>query len=286
VIRHITLDCADPARIAAFWAALLGWSIDVDGDEALVFDRTQPRPWLLFIRVPEPKSVKNRVHLDIEPALPRDRELARALELGAAVVEDHRRPDGSGWVTVADPEGNELCIERSAGERGFRALPPVHAADEPTLLLAMLDWYREGVLRKVDWLDPRHVRARPLRSALTIGGLVKHLALVEDSWFTRRFAGLPEPEPWASAPWDDDVDWEMTTGATEPLDASVALYRAAIERSRSACAGRSLDEPAAAPAHGKDFTLRFAIVHLLEETARHLGHLDLLREQLDGVTGE
>jgi predicted enzyme related to lactoylglutathione lyase len=286
VIRHITFDCTDPLRLAEFWGALLGWEHDVDGGEALVFDRTQPRPWLLFIKVPEAKAVKNRVHLDIQPALPRDRELERVLALGATIVEDHRRDDGTGWITVADPEGNELCIERNAAERGLRRFPPVRDGDERSMLLAMLDWYREGVLRKVEWLDPRHTGARPLRSTMTIGGLVKHLALVEDGWFTEHFADRPQPEPWASAPWDDDGDWEITTGAADPLETSVALYRAAIERSRAVCAGRSLDDPAAGPAHGREFNLRFAIVHLLEETARHLGHLDLLREQLDGTTGE
>ena len=285
MIRHLTFDCDEPARLAEFWAALLGWEVDVDGDEALVFDRAVPRPWLLFIKVPEPKSVKNRVHLDIQPALPRERELARVLELGATIVEDHRRDDGTGWITVADPEGNELCIERNAAERGDRPFPDVRAADERSMLLGMLDWYREGVLRKVDWLDPRHVGARPLRSTLTIGGLVKHLALVEDSWFTTRFAGLPEPEPWASAPWDDDVDWEITTGATDPIESSIERYRAAVERSRAVCASHDLDDIAADTSR-HTFNLRFAIVHLLEETARHLGHLDLLREQLDGHTGE
>jgi predicted enzyme related to lactoylglutathione lyase len=76
------------------------------------------QPNLLFIKVPEGKAVKNRVHLDLVPARDtRDQEAARLLELGAMLVADHRRPDGTGWVVLADPEGNEFCVERSAAER-------------------------------------------------------------------------------------------------------------------------------------------------------------------------
>jgi hypothetical protein len=74
-------------------------------------------PWLLFVRVDEPKQVKNRVHLDLEPDGPREAEVDRLLALGATLVADHRNPDGTGWVTLADPEGNELCVLRSAAER-------------------------------------------------------------------------------------------------------------------------------------------------------------------------
>jgi hypothetical protein len=73
---------------------------------------------LLFIPVPEPKTVKNRVHLDVVPVdTTRDEEVDRLLGLGASLVADHRRPDGAGWVVLADPGGNEFCVERSARER-------------------------------------------------------------------------------------------------------------------------------------------------------------------------
>ena len=117
------------------------------------------------------------------------------------------------------------------GERDF---PPVRTTEELDLLTGMLDWYREGVLVKVAGISQANASARPLRSATSIAGLVKHLAVVEDSWIEDRFAGHPEPEPWASAPWDDDRDWEFTTGPTEPIEDVVGLYRAAIERSRAA----------------------------------------------------
>ncbi|MFC4031028.1 VOC family protein [Streptomyces polygonati] len=118
-VRHITIDCADAHRLASFWAAVLGGTLaedDAPGDpEALV---TSPGGSLLFITVPEPKTVKNRVHLDLQPQdRGRDAEVERVVALGATVVGDHRRPDGTGWVTLEDPEGNEFCVERSAAER-------------------------------------------------------------------------------------------------------------------------------------------------------------------------
>ncbi|MGP9020196.1 VOC family protein [Streptomyces sp. BR1] len=119
LIRHVTFDCADAYRLATFWAAALDGSLsdeDFPGDpEALV---TAGSTALLFVTVPDTKSVKNRVHLDLQPEdRTRDEEVARLLALGATVAGDHRRPDGSGWVTMADVEGNEFCVERSAGER-------------------------------------------------------------------------------------------------------------------------------------------------------------------------
>jgi predicted enzyme related to lactoylglutathione lyase len=74
---------------------------------------------MLFIPVPEGKTAKNRVHLDVSPEnCTRDEMVERAVAAGATVVGDHRTPDGLGWVTLADPEGNEFCVERSASERG------------------------------------------------------------------------------------------------------------------------------------------------------------------------
>ncbi|NED80980.1 VOC family protein [Streptomyces sp. SID11233] len=73
---------------------------------------------LLFVRVDEPKTTKNRWHVDLQPQdRTRDEEVERLLALGATLHEDHRRPDGEGWATLWDPEGNEVCVERSAGER-------------------------------------------------------------------------------------------------------------------------------------------------------------------------
>lgn len=164
-------------------------------------------------------------------------------------------------------------------------MPPVLAADERTMLDAMLDWYREGVVRKVDGMRQADATTSPLRSGTTAAGLVKHLAYVEDAWATQRLAGRPAPEPWASAPFGDDPDWEFSSAAGEPLAETVALYRAAFARTRAVTAARGLDDTTLVPPD-RTISTRWVLVHLLEETARHLGHLDALRELADGSTGE
>jgi hypothetical protein len=121
--RNITFDCADPYRLAGFWTQVTGYGEDPDNgnapdDPEALLVGLDGQPNLLFIKVPEGKTVKNRVHLDLMPTQhTRDQEVARLLELGATMVADHRRLDGTGWVVLADPEGNELCVERSAAER-------------------------------------------------------------------------------------------------------------------------------------------------------------------------
>ncbi|MCX4631169.1 VOC family protein [Streptomyces sp. NBC_01443] len=122
-VRHITFDSLEPYKTAEFWSAVTGFPIhpdDVEGDDEILLDPAQPGvPGLLFIRVPDAKSVKNRVHLDIQPPTgTRDETVERLIGLGAKLVDDRRREDGSGWAVLTDPEGNELCIERSAAERG------------------------------------------------------------------------------------------------------------------------------------------------------------------------
>ncbi len=298
-IRHLTIDCRSPYEQARFWAAALGFVDDPSdpnhpGDpEALIVDPHGRHPGLLFIAVPEPKTTKNRLHLDLVPDAAREVEVARLLDLGATLVADHRRPDGTGWAVLADPEGNELCVERSAAERGqpepadtgARPLPPVHGAGERELLEAMLDWYRAGVVAKVRGVTQAVASATPLRSSTSIAGLVKHLALVEGAWFEVDFAGSPEPAWWADVDWDADRDWEFHSAVDEPFEDVVRLYEAACARSRLVAADHDLDELGADTSR-REFTLRFVLLHLIEETARHLGHLDVLRELLDGTTGE
>ncbi|MCX5376618.1 VOC family protein [Streptomyces sp. NBC_00091] len=119
LVRHVTIDCSDPYALAQFWAGALDGKLaddDFPGDpEAQV---NSAGTALLFIKAPEGKTVKNRVHLDLQPQdRTRDAEVQRLLDLGATVVGDHRTDDGTGWVTMADPEGNEFCVERSAAER-------------------------------------------------------------------------------------------------------------------------------------------------------------------------
>jgi predicted enzyme related to lactoylglutathione lyase len=120
-IRHITFDCGNPYALATFWSAVTGWPVDDDsepGDDEVGVVAPDPLPMLLFIRVPEGKAVKNRVHLDVAPLdRTRDEEVDRLTVLGGHVLADHRTPDGKGWIVMTDPEGNEFCVERSHAER-------------------------------------------------------------------------------------------------------------------------------------------------------------------------
>ncbi|MFC9693881.1 VOC family protein [Kribbella sp. NPDC056951] len=121
ILRHITIDAENPYELAQFWSTTTGWPLgegDEPGDDEVLVEAPAPVPGLLFIRVPESKTVKNRVHIDWVPTeRTRDEEVERLLGLGASIHEDHRKPEGPGWVTMLDPEQNEFCVERSAAER-------------------------------------------------------------------------------------------------------------------------------------------------------------------------
>jgi hypothetical protein len=300
-ITSISFDCQRPYALSLFWAEVLGFTEDPadpnapDDPEARLIDPRGLHPALVFVPVPEDKAVKNRVHLDLRPHGLRDEEVERVIGLGGTLVADHRREDGTGWAVLADPEGNEFCIERSAAERGIetvdtgeRRFPPVRAAGEREVLVAMLDWYRDGVIAKASGMAPHLAVATPLGSSSSVAGLVKHLALVEDSWFTVRFAGRAEPDDWVDADFEADPDWEFHTALHEPPERQIERYRRACADSRAIIEAHDLDDRSAAGtgSPAEPFTLRWAVVHLLEETARHLGHLDVLRELLDGTTGE
>jgi catechol 2,3-dioxygenase-like lactoylglutathione lyase family enzyme len=122
-IRNVTIDCADPYLLATFWSQVTGFGEDPDegnspGDPEALLLAPDGSLGLLFVTVPEPKHAKNRLHLDLVPTdRSRDAEVDRLLALGAVLVDDRRRADGTGWVVLADPEGNEFCVERSDAER-------------------------------------------------------------------------------------------------------------------------------------------------------------------------
>ncbi|MFD7626799.1 VOC family protein [Streptomyces sp. NPDC059851] len=120
-IRTITFDCTgDPYDLGLFWSRVLGRPLaddDKPGDPEAIIKDPAGGPTMLFVRVPEGKTAKNRIHLDLQPAgRTRDEEVQRIRDLGARVITDQTRPDGGGWVVLADPEGNEFCVER--GELG------------------------------------------------------------------------------------------------------------------------------------------------------------------------
>jgi predicted enzyme related to lactoylglutathione lyase len=117
-VLNITFDCSDTAKVARFWAAVTGWDLRVAYQSANQVEfSVGPPPTggvrLYFVPVPEPKTVKNRVHLDVVPVGGQQQEIARLVGLGAAVSGD--QPGDAGWVVLADPEGNEFCVEPGGG---------------------------------------------------------------------------------------------------------------------------------------------------------------------------
>ncbi|GIE88283.1 VOC family protein [Actinoplanes regularis] len=120
IIRNVSFDCADPYVLAIFWSEVIGHPIAAGcapGDHEVAIE-PPGGPRLYFQAVPEPKQVKNRVHICLQsPDLGRDAEVDRLLAAGATLFADHRTPDGAGWVILADPAGNEFCLTRAESER-------------------------------------------------------------------------------------------------------------------------------------------------------------------------
>ncbi len=165
---------------------------------------------------------------------------------------------------------------------------PQLQVDELTSLVQFLDYHRTTFLSRIEGLDHEQANRRLASSDLTIASLAKHLAFVEDSWFQDDFLGQPMPAPWIDAPFDDDPDWELHSAGDDSPDELIALYRAACDRSRAAVASAaSLDALSnRLSSDGEAFSLRWIMLHLIEETARHNGHADLIRESIDGLVGE
>lgn len=171
-----------------------------------------------------------------------------------------------------------------------RPEPPL-AADETTTLLGFLDFQRATLEWRCRGLDVAGLRTRVGASTMTLGGLLKHLAWVEAYWFTLRLHGRPPGPPWDSVDWSADWDWAWHSAAEDSPEDLRALWRAAVEHSRGqvaeALADGGLDRLARRPwPDGSLPTLRWIIVHMVEEYARHNGHADLIRESVDGVVGE
>jgi hypothetical protein len=158
--------------------------------------------------------------------------------------------------------------------------PPVRAGSEREVLASMLDFYRATVVNKVAGLRDEQAFATAVPpSTLTPATVVKHLAGTERFWFSIDFAALDVPWPWT----DDDLHGNFRIEPGDTFATIVAAYLEECERSRAVVAAASLDDPARGD--DMDFTLRYALVHMVQETARHCGHLDLLREVTDGAVG-
>jgi len=168
--------------------------------------------------------------------------------------------------------------------------PPL-AGTEAEHLVAALDRLRTTFRWKADGLDSEGLQARIGASSLTLGGLLKHLALVEDHYFVGKLAGEPLGAPWDAGDWDGDPDWEFTSAADDSPAELYALWDAAVARARerldAALANGGLDQPVDLTwSDGRKPSLRRVLCDLLEEYGRHTGQADMLREAVDGRVGE
>jgi hypothetical protein len=165
-----------------------------------------------------------------------------------------------------------------------RTEPPT-AGDERAILTGFLDYHRQTLLLKCAGLTPEQLlrRATP-PSTLCLLGLVRHLTEVEYRWLVERFAGGEVKDLFGPG----DADFDVVEADEQSVAAAFALYAAQVAESRQLVAGADLDAMTAAahPRTGEHFSLRWILTHLIEEYARHNGHADLLREAIDGATGE
>jgi Protein of unknown function (DUF664) len=179
--------------------------------------------------------------------------------------------------------------ETSLLDTSFHA-PPMTAGETEALLFA-LERSRAQFAWKCGGLDAAALRQGHPPSAMTLGGLLKHVALIEDYYTARDVTGQPIGLPWHAVDFDADPDWEWRTGAADSAESLYALWRAAVERSRTAWTAvlvhGGLDQPSKfANEAGDSRNLRQVLVDLHDEYARHVGHADLLREAVDGLVGE
>ena len=162
--------------------------------------------------------------------------------------------------------------------------PPIpKQADERTMLLAFLDNYRADLLDRAWGLDATQLQQTLPPSSLSIGRLLSHMAMVEYNWFKVRLDGEEMHEIFSSLDWDADRDAEMTLSSTMSVDELVTLYKDAIADSDARIAAAdSLDQLSTTGRDGEPWSLRWILIHMVEEYARHCGHADLIRESIDG----
>jgi uncharacterized damage-inducible protein DinB len=187
---------------------------------------------------------------------------------------------------TADGEGPGVT---EIDEHG-RPEPPL-TGDEAATLVGFLEYQRATLAWKTAGLDAAGLDTTTAASTMTLGGMLKHLAYVEDNWFSRSLHGRTPSPPWDTVDWGADEDWDWHSAAHDPPAELRALWQDAVARSRAAVAealdGGGLDQLARRRwPDGRAPSLRWILCHMIEEYARHNGHADLLREAVDGQTGE
>jgi uncharacterized damage-inducible protein DinB len=179
----------------------------------------------------------------------------------------------------------------SEGVEDLRTDPPLHG-DDVTLLRSFLTYHRDTFRWKCAGLTAEQLATALPPSDMTLGGMMKHLAVVESGWLEKTFAGGDRMPPFDGVDWDADRDWEWHSARHDSPEELRALFDEAVRRADAvideALARDGLDAESVrrSPRTGETFTLRWILVHLVEEYARHNGHADLIRESIDGATGE
>jgi uncharacterized damage-inducible protein DinB len=171
-----------------------------------------------------------------------------------------------------------------------RPEPPL-ASDEIETLVGFLEFQRATFAWKSSSLDAAGLKATVGASTMTLGGMLKHLAYYEDHWFSHRMRGNARRAIWDDDDWDADPDWEWNSAAEDSPETLRTLWQDAVARSREmlseTLADGGLDQLARRSLpDGRMPSVRWVVVHMIEEYARHNGHADLIRESVDGLVGE
>jgi len=171
-----------------------------------------------------------------------------------------------------------------------RPEPPL-GAEEIETLVGFLEFQRATFAWKCSGLDAAGLKAAVGASAMTLGGMLKHLAYYEDHWFSHRLRGNQRQAIWNDDYWDTDPDWEWNSAAEDSPEELRVLWQDAVSRSRDRLSEALADGGLGQPARrslpdGRVPSVRWIVVHMIEEYARHNGHADLIRESVDGLTGE
>jgi uncharacterized damage-inducible protein DinB len=204
-----------------------------------------------------------------------------------------RRTDHSVVEKIAEANHGRLCLNSlpmtDVDEQG-RPQPP-GAVDESGTLVGFLEFQRATFAWKTSGLDAAGLNVSIAASSMTLGGMMKHLALVEDYWFSQWLHDRSAAPPWDAIDWDADPDWEWHSAAGDSPEQLRALWQENVERSRSSVTAALVNEGPGqlaqrAGSDGRAPSLRWILCHMIEEYARHNGHADLIRESVDGQTGE